>query len=98
MEFWNTVKNLKDGNNLEAFPLTTMFVSYVLTLPHSSACVERLFSSINLNKTKIRNRLSTDTMSGILHSKNILSTQQQHCYRFNVSTDMLQKHSSNMYN
>jgi len=98
MEFWKTVKDLKNGDNLEEFSTLNSFVSYVLTLPHSSASVERLFSSINLNKTKIRNRISTDTMTGILHSKNLLITQAQHCYEFNVSPDMVCKHSYKMYN
>ncbi|XP_022161704.1 uncharacterized protein LOC111027613 [Myzus persicae] len=97
MDFWKTVKDLKNGDNLEAFSSLTSFVSYILTLPHSSASVERLFSSINLNKTKIRNRISTETMSGILHSKNLLSIQAQHCYEFNISSDMVHKHSYKMY-
>lgn len=97
MDFWKTVKDLKNGDNLEAFSSLTSFVSYILTLPHSSASVERLFSSINLNKTKIRNRISTETMSGILHSKNLLSIQAQHCYEFNISSDMVHKHSYQMY-
>lgn len=97
MEFWKTVKDLKNGDNLEEFSILNSFVSYVLTLPHSSASVERLFSSINLNKTKIRNRISMDTMTGILHSKNVLITQAQHCYEFNISLDMVRKHSYEMY-
>lgn len=97
MEFWKTVKDLRNRDNLEEFSILNSFVSYVLTLPHSSASVERLFSSINLNKTKIRNRISIDTMTGILHSKNVLITQAQHCYEFNISLDMVRKHSYEMY-
>jgi len=97
MDFWKTVKDLKNCDNLEEFSALNSFVSYVLTLIHSSASVERLFSSINLNKTKIRNRISTDTMTGILHSKNLLSNQGQHCYAFNITSDMIHKHSYEMY-
>lgn len=97
MEFWKIVKTEKDGNNEERYPLMNRLVSYILTLPHSSACVERLFSTININKTKLRNRLSTDTLTGILHSKNILNNQQKSCYNFNISSDMISKHTSNIY-
>lgn len=97
MDFWKIVKTEKDGNNEERYPLMNILVSYILTLPHSSACVERLFSTININKTKIRNRLSTDTLTGILHSKNILNNQQKSCYNFNISSDMISKHTSHIY-
>jgi len=73
MDFWKIIKTEKYGNDKEKYPLMNRLVSYILTLPHSSACVERLFSIININKTKLRNRLSTDTITGILHSKNILN-------------------------
>lgn len=35
MEFWKTVKDLKNGDNLELFSTLNSFISYVLTLPHS---------------------------------------------------------------
>jgi len=38
-----------------------------MTLPHSSACVERIFSCVNLIKTKYRNRLNTHNLIGLLH-------------------------------
>lgn len=97
MDFWKIVKNEKDGNDVERYPLMNKLVSYILTLPHSSTCVERIFSTININKTKLRNRLSTDTLTGILYSKNILNNQQKSCYNIDVSSDMIAKHSSNMY-
>jgi len=34
---------------------------------HSSAAVERLFSQINLTKTRLRNSLAPPTLSGLLH-------------------------------
>lgn len=97
MNFWSTVRKIKDGNNCAMFPLINPLVLYILTFPHSSACVERLFSSINLNKTKSRNCLSTETLSGILHSKSKINNQQKSCYNFNISADMLKKHNSQIY-
>ena len=41
----------------------------LLTLPHSSAAVERVFSRVSLIKTRKRNRLGTDTMNGLLLTK-----------------------------
>lgn len=79
------------------YPIINSLVSHILLFPHSSACVERLFSSINLNKTKLRNRLSTDTLSGILHSKNFLKRQNKNCFDFDVPIDMIKKLNLNMY-
>lgn len=46
----------RDGNYL--YPELRSFVRRFLIIPHSSACVERIFSLYNANKTKPCNRLS----------------------------------------
>lgn len=93
MDFWKIIKTEKDGNDEKMYRLMNRLVSYILTLPHCSICVEKLFSTNNINKTKLSNRLSTGTLTGILHSKNILNNQQKSCYNFNISSDMIGKHT-----
>lgn len=68
MDFWQCVKSkcIKNSDDSETFQLINDLVQYILILPHSSAAVERIFSTINLNKNKTRNRLSTETLTGIL--------------------------------
>jgi hypothetical protein len=44
-------------------------VRRLLFLPHPNANVERIFSSVNVIKTKQRNALNTESLEGILHSK-----------------------------
>lgn len=73
--FWEAINKIEKGDGCKLFPLLSNFVKMILTLPHSSAATERIFSTINLNKTKTRNRLETDTLTGILNAKNILSNQ-----------------------
>ena len=41
----------------------------LLCLPHANVDVERVFSSVNLIKTKIRNRLHTKTVGALLKVK-----------------------------
>lgn len=94
-DFWASVKQIQNGNGSEIFPLVNNLVFYILTLPHSTAAVERIFSNINLNKTKLRNRLSTDTLKGILHSKNLLKDQS--CFNFDISPSMTKTLNNNMY-
>lgn len=35
MDFWSTVRKIKDGNNCEFFSLINSLVLYILTFPHS---------------------------------------------------------------
>lgn len=97
IDFWKNVYNLKTNIGEMEFPLLMKLVNYLIVLPHSSACVERIFSCIHLNKTKIRNRLGTETLTGILHSKNILNTQNKLCYDFEITSEMIKKHNNSMF-
>lgn len=73
VNYWKTICEKRKGDESLAYPEINKLVSYLLTLPHSSASVERVFSAINLNKTKIRNRLGSETLSGILHTKRLIN-------------------------
>lgn len=84
LEFWKHINTLKNCDSSEIYPLINKLVAYLFTLPHSSAFVERLFSSINLNKTKTRNQLSTKTLTGLLNSKSCLINNEKSCYNFDV--------------
>lgn len=57
------------------------YVSYCLTLV-PVGCVERVFSQIKLKKTKTRNRLSTETLCGILYSKNLIKHENKNCFDY----------------
>lgn len=69
-EFWRKFSDMKYSDESLMFPTLCIFIFNIMCLPHSSATVERVFSVINLNKTKIRNKLSTET--DILHTKTLL--------------------------
>jgi len=97
LEFWNQVKKIELGNGEEAYPSISKIVSYIFCLPHSSATVERIFSAVNLNKNKIRNRLNLDTLSGILRTKNLLARQKTNCFNIKVNDKMIDKHNASMY-
>jgi hypothetical protein len=86
-KFWDQVTRMENNLEQPMFPLVIKLVNFISILPHSSACVERIFSSINLNKTKTRNKLSTRTLKGILRTKRKIGDDC--CYNFNVDTNML---------
>lgn len=64
-------------------------------LPHSSGNVERIFSLINLMKTKQRNALSTESIEGLLHTKSFIKGQT--CFDFDIESNLLNQHNKNMY-
>ncbi|XP_061724987.1 uncharacterized protein LOC133530945 [Cydia pomonella] len=85
-EFWMSVSTLKCGDNSAMFPKLSAFVFNILVLPHSSANVERVFSSINLMKTCQRNRLCTRSIIGLLHTKQYID--KNNCYNFPIGTEL----------
>lgn len=88
--FWHDISDLKIGTDNFKFP---NFIFNVLCLPHSSANVERIFSRINLNKTKTRNRLKYDTLEGILYTKSLVSSSGK-CYNFKIGNNLIKKLNS----
>ena len=77
------------------FPKLSSFMLSLLCLPHSSATVERVFSTVNRMKTKLRNRLSTATLSGMLHAKRLLVSNT--CYDIPIPQQMLDMVKDTMY-
>jgi hypothetical protein len=70
-EFWTGVFAMKRSDGSPAFPNLNIFIESMLCLPHSTAAVERLFSSVNLNKTKHRTSMNMETLIGILRTKQL---------------------------
>lgn len=71
-EYCSFIFSLKNGTQEYMFPNLTKLIKGLMCLPHSSAAAERLFSQLNLIKTKVRNRLEIETCECILHSKHLL--------------------------
>ncbi|XP_076049531.1 protein FAM200B-like [Oratosquilla oratoria] len=82
-KFWTTLS--KDKPNLTDL---SQFALSVLSLPHSNAECERVFSKINLFKTKARNRLKTATVNGALLATECMKSTGSCCKNFNPTNDM----------
>eukprot|EP00665_Eupelagonemidae_sp_cell47_P013458 gene13458-biopygen6549 len=55
-----------DSSFPDSFPCLTKLVSILATLPVGSASVERSFSKMKLIKTRLRNRLSGDSLEDLM--------------------------------
>ncbi|CAK1583027.1 unnamed protein product [Parnassius mnemosyne] len=89
-KFWSELHLCQDYRELSQFALDT------LCIPHSNAQCERVFSHVNLMKTKIRNKLLTKTVNGtLLAAQHIKETGS--CIDFKPSDEMLCKLNLSMY-
>lgn len=64
--FWHKLLQLKNSLGEPMFKHLPKFALDAISLPHSNADCERIFSKINNVKTKSRNKLITGTVSSIL--------------------------------
>lgn len=67
-EFWLEIFRMKNELNEEMFSSLSKFVKGIMCLPHTSACVERIFSQLNLIKTDVRNKLDIKICNSIILS------------------------------
>jgi len=93
IDFWSYISKLKKGDDTPMFPLMVFLVKNIMTMPHSSACVERIFAMVNAIKAKERNRLQTDNLCGLLK----LKASSSECYNYNLNNEFLKKNNRNMY-
>ncbi|XP_071573823.1 uncharacterized protein [Temnothorax nylanderi] len=66
IKFWSCVWNMKNGAGHHIFQDLAKFVLSALSLPLSNAVVERLFSVLNVIKTKLRNKLQIEMLEALL--------------------------------
>ena len=77
---WHYLSYLGAANNSSRFPRLTSVGKLVLTIPHSNAQEERLFSMVRMNKTAFRPSLDPKgTLSSILAIK-FAAKEPAHCY------------------
>lgn len=87
--FWFKVGNLKNNLNEYLYQNLYQFAIYVFTLPHSSACAERVFSKLTLMKSKLTNRLKVETCHSMLSTLNLVDEKLEDWI---PSTDLIKKY------
>ena len=78
-KYWQSLSNVKDALNGSNFSLLSCFMTNLTILPHSSACVEKIFSKVNCVKTKITNALKTETVEDRLLAKQSITRNEATC-------------------
>lgn len=66
IEFYYQVEQAVDQEFNKKFTTLSKIVLHVLSLPTSNADAERIFSSVNLIKTKVRNSLHLPSLKALI--------------------------------
>ena len=88
-EYWHKISSLKDVSGDHRYPLLSKLAKAIIVIPHGNADVERMFSLIALNKTKLRSRLSIETLSALLC---LQFNTEENCYNFKPTSKMIEKY------
>ncbi|CAG4997779.1 unnamed protein product [Parnassius apollo] len=91
VEFWSEVHEYKDSADNNPFSELASLTISILSLPHSNAEIERVFSQMNIVKTKLRNRMSLHTLNSILHIRYGLKRSGKCCHSYNVPEHALKQ-------
>ncbi|XP_054740561.1 uncharacterized protein LOC129246064 isoform X1 [Anastrepha obliqua] len=87
--FWTQVREYKNAFGENPFASLSNFVFEFLVLPLSNAEVERIFSTMNNVKTKVRNRTSTTMLNAILCIRYGLKKEKKCCHDFVITKDLI---------
>lgn len=93
--FWSKLLNFKSIDDIHPMQNLSEFCLALLSLPHSNADCERVFSKVNLIKTSTRNKLNTDTVQGCILSSQDIKTNFNNCTQFEPSNNLLNSMNSN---
>lgn len=94
VKFWSEVKDSKDASSTSPYKEIFSLAMKVFSLPHSNADIERVFSTMNVIKNKLRNSLCLDTINAILHVRYGLVLKKSNCANYKLPNNVLRKISS----
>jgi len=97
-EMWKNILESKNFDGTKIFSNLEPLVEIVLSLPHSNAEAERIFSIVTDIKNKKRNRLANDTVSAICKIRSSFQDANINCINFDVDARHLELHNTvNLY-
>jgi hAT family C-terminal dimerisation region len=81
----------RNAGNENPFAELAEFAISLLVLPFSNADVERIFSLMNNIKTKLRNKMSTDMLTSIMHVRSGLRRRNVCCSNLDITSKMVEQ-------
>lgn len=91
LHLWAEIASYRDATGDNPFEDLSRLALTLLCLPHSNADVERIFSHMNIVKTKLRNRLSIKSLNAIMAIKYGLRRHGKCCHNYDLPIDVIRK-------
>lgn len=99
VEFWSEVYSFQDSASHNPFKELANLALTVLCIPWSNAACERVFSQMNLIKTKLRNKMKSPMLISLLHIRSGLKRNKKCCHNFVLPDTVIKKIGTNdVYN
>lgn len=96
-KFWIHVRNIKNSKGENPYKKLAEFALRAFSFSISNAVVERVFSIMNVVRSKVRNRLSFAMLESILRIRLHLKVLNKCCDSYNPSEKILSLLNSDMY-
>ncbi|GFN80995.1 proteinral transcription factor ii-i repeat domain-containing protein 2 [Plakobranchus ocellatus] len=90
-QYWFKLREIKDGLGNCKYDILSDFMVTLTALPHSSACVERIFSLMNSIKTKCSNSLRAETVKDRLLAKQSIIRNNSTCVTWDPSEQLVKE-------
>lgn len=87
--FWKEMSEYTDASGLNPYFDVSSVALQILILSWSNANVERLFSQMNVVKTKLRNRMGPTLLNSILTIRAGLKREGKCCSKYELPSDVL---------
>lgn len=97
-EMWQEIGTAKDyiSDSLKFHNISTL-AKLILSLPHSNASAERIFSVVNDVKTKKRNRIGDNTLNSVTVIRSSFQDKNQTTAQFKITNEHIALHNQSMY-
>jgi hypothetical protein len=96
-EKWGNIFKMTNFNGSPKYPKLARVVLSLMSIFHSNADCERLFSQVSKNKTKFRAALSPETLGHMMVHKTAMQADGATCFSLKPSKEFLQKAKSAYY-
>ena len=89
-QFWWKLGEVQDGNGQSMFGVLSRLMCCLMSLPVSSACVERIFSQVNMIKTSKTNRLHAESLANRLLARQAVRRCDTDCQTWSPSPALIE--------
>lgn len=96
-EMWLKIVDCKNFTEEYLFPNLKTLIKIVLSLPHSNAEAERIFSLVSDIKSKKRNLVGDDSLNAMCVLRSSLQNNNINCTKYVVNEEHLKLHNYKMY-